>query len=162
MSEIYIICVEDEPYVLDVVIRDLAELEDLFPIEVANSADDARQIIKEIREAGNRIGLAICDHIMPGDKGVDLMIEMQNDPFTEHTRKVLLTGQAGLEETIEAVNKAKLNRYIGKPWKPEELLAVAKDELTSYVIKHEEDLIRYMNVLDAARLQEVIREKGYL
>jgi response regulator RpfG family c-di-GMP phosphodiesterase len=162
MSEIYIICVEDEPYVLDVVIRDLAELEDLFPIEVANSAKDARQIIKEIREAGNRIGLAICDHIMPGDKGVDLMIEMQNDPFTEHTRKVLLTGQAGLEETVEAVNKAKLNHYIGKPWKPEELLNVAKDELTSYVIKHEEDLIRYMKVLDAARLQEVIREKGYI
>lgn len=162
MSDIYIICVEDEPQVLDVVIRDLAKLEDIFPIEVANSADEARELIKEIKEEGNEIGLAICDHIMPGDKGVDLMIEMQKDPFTESTRKVLLTGQAGLEETIEAVNNAKLNRYIAKPWKPEQILEVAVDELTTYVIEQQKELLPYMAVLDQERLQEAIRNKGYV
>lgn len=162
MSDIYIICVEDEPQVLDVVIRDLAKLEDIFPIEVAHSADEARELIKEIKEEGNEIGLAICDHIMPGDKGVDLMIEMQKDPFTESTRKVLLTGQAGLEETIEAVNNAKLNRYIAKPWKPEQILEVAVDELTTYVIEQQKELLPYMAVLDQERLQEAIRNKGYV
>lgn len=162
MSDIYIICVEDEPQVLDVVIRDLAKLEDIFPIEVANSADEARELIKEIKEEGNEIGLAICDHIMPGDKGVDLMIEMQKDPFTESTRKVLLTGQAGLEETIEAVNNAKLNRYIAKPWKPEQILEVAVDELTTFVIEQQKELLPYMAVLDQERLQEAIRNKGYV
>ncbi len=162
MSDIYIVCVEDEPQVLDVVIRDLAKLEDVFPIEVAHSADEARELIKEIKEEGNKIGLAICDHIMPGDKGVDLMIEMQKDPFTEHTRKVLLTGQAGLEETIEAVNKAKLNRYIAKPWKPQQIVEVAVDELTTYVIEQEKELLQYMAVLDQERLQEAIRSKGYV
>ncbi|MBW6479457.1 MAG: response regulator [Bacteroidales bacterium] len=162
MSDIYIICVEDEPQVLDVVIRDLAKLEEVFPIEIAHSADEARQLISEIKEDGNRIGLAICDHIMPGDKGVDLMIEMQKDPFTEHTRKVLLTGQAGLEETIEAVNKAKLNRYISKPWKPQQILEVAVDELTTYVIEHEKELLPFMAVLDQERIQEAIRSKGYV
>lgn len=162
MSDIYIICVEDEPQVLDVVIRDLAKLEEVFPIEIAHSADEARQLISEIKEEGNRIGLAICDHIMPGDKGVDLMIEMQKDPFTESTRKVLLTGQAGLEETIEAVNNAKLNRYISKPWKPQQILQVAIDELTTYVIEHEKELLPFMAVLDQERLQEAIRSKGYI
>jgi CheY-like chemotaxis protein len=162
MSDIYIICVEDEPQVLDVVIRDLAKLEDIFPIEMAHSADEARELIKEIKEEGNEIGLAICDHIMPGDKGVDPMIEMQKDPFTESTRKVLLTGQAGLEETIEAVNNAKLNRYIAKPWKPEQILEVAVDELTTYVIEQQKELLPYMAVLDQERLQEAIRNKGYV
>jgi CheY-like chemotaxis protein len=162
MSDIYIICVEDEPQVLDVVIRDLEKLEEVFPIEIAHSADEARQLISEIKEEGNKIGLAICDHIMPGDKGVDLMIEMQKDPFTEHTRKVLLTGQAGLEETIEAVNKAKLNRYIAKPWKPQHILEVAIEELTTYVIDHEKELLPFMAVLDQERLQEAIRSKGYV
>ncbi len=162
MSDIYIICVEDEPQVLDVVIRDLEKLEEVFPIEIAHSADEARQLINEIKEEGNKIGLAICDHIMPGDKGVDLMIEMQKDPFTEHTRKVLLTGQAGLEETIEAVNKAKLNRYIAKPWKPQHILEVAIEELTTYVIDHEKELLPYMSVLDQERLQQAIRNKGYV
>lgn len=162
MSDIYIICVEDEPQVLDVILMDLAALEEVFPIEVAVSADDARELIREIQQGGGQIGLAVCDHVMPGDSGVDLMIEMQQDEFTTKTRKVLLTGQAGLDATIEAVNKAKLNRYIAKPWDPKNLLKVAKEELTNYVIENGKDLLPYMGVLDAGRLQEELRKRGYV
>lgn len=160
MSTIYILCVEDEPEVLDVIVRDLSDLEEVFPIEMAVSADEARQIIKEIHEQGDKIGLAICDHVMPGDKGVELMIEMQKEEFTERTRKVLLTGQAGLDATVEAVNHARLNRYIAKPWDPENLVNVAKDELTTYVIENEKDLLPFMGILDAKRIQEAIRARG--
>ncbi len=160
MSTIYILCVEDEPEVLDVIVRDLAELEDFFPIEMAVSAEEARSIIKEIEDRGDKIGIAICDHVMPGDKGVDLMIEMQKVPFTARTRKILLTGQAGLEATVEAVNKARLNRYISKPWDPENLVSVVKDELTTYVIEQEKNLLPFMSILDATRLQETIRARG--
>lgn len=162
MSDIYIICVEDELQVLDVIVKDLEPLEEVFPIEVAASADEARKLIEEIRQEGARIGLAVCDHVMPGDSGVDLMVEMQKDPFTERTRKVLLTGQAGLDATIEAVNKARLNRYISKPWDPAQLLDVAKEELTRFVIEQEKDLLPYMGVLDAPKLQEEIRARGYV
>lgn len=162
MADIYIICVEDEPQVLDVIIRDLAAFEEIFPIELAHSADEARELIKEIKQEGHKIGLALCDHIMPGDKGIDLMIEMQKDPFTEKTRKVLVTGQAGLEDTIEAVNNAKLNRYIAKPWNPRELVEVVKDELTQYVIQEEKELLRFSSLLDQEKIQEAIRTKGYV
>lgn len=162
MSDIYIICVEDEPQVLDVIIRDLAVFEEIFPIELAHSADEARELIKEIKQEGHKIGLALCDHIMPGDKGIDLMIEMQKDPFTEKTRKVLVTGQAGLEDTIEAVNNAKLNRYIAKPWNPGELVEVVKEELTQYVIQEEKELLRFTSLLDQEKIQEAIRTKGYV
>lgn len=160
MSTIYIMCVEDEPEVLDVIVRDLSALEDVFPIEMAVSADEARHIIKEIKEQGDKVGLAICDHVMPGDKGVELMIEMQGDEFTERTRKVLLTGQAGLDATVEAVNHARLNRYIAKPWDPDNLVSVARDELTTFVIENEKDLLPYMGTLDAKRIQEAIRARG--
>ena len=162
MSEIYIICVEDEPQVLDVLVKDLEELEEVFPIEMASSADEARKLIQEIRRHGGKIGLALCDHVMPGDNGVDLMIEMQKDEFTKPTRKVLITGQAGLEDTIQAVNNARLNHYLSKPWNPQNLIEVVKDELTSYVIEQEKELLPYMAVLDAPRLQEEIRARGYL
>lgn len=162
MSDIYIICVEDEPQVLDVLVRDLSELEEIFPVEVAHSADEARDLIREIKQEGHKIGLALCDHIMPGDNGIDLMIEMQNDAFTENTRKVLITGQAGLEDTIQAVNNARLNRYIAKPWDPEKLLEIVKDELTQFVIREEKELLRFMAVLDQEKLQEAIRAKGYV
>jgi len=162
MSKIYILCVDDEPYVLDAVVRDLSELEDFFPVETASSADDARQVIKEVYSTGDKIGIIICDHVMPGVTGVDLLIEMQNDPNTSSTRKVLLTGQAGLEETIEAINKAKLNGYIGKPWKPSELSEIVRDELATYIISQQEDILKYMKVLNVPKLQEFIRMKGYL
>ena len=160
MSDIYILCVEDEPEVLDVIVRDLSSLEEVFPIEMALSADEAREIVQEIKDRGDTLGLVICDHVMPGDKGVELLIEMQADSFTERSRKLLLTGQAGLDATVEAVNKAKLNRYIAKPWDPDNLVEIARDELTTYVIEKEKDLLRYMGVLDIGRLQETIRARG--
>lgn len=162
MSEIYIICVEDEPEVLDVIVRDLGFLEEVFPIEVASSAQEARKLIGEIQDQGDRIGLVICDHVMPGETGVELMVQMQNQDFTRDTRKILLTGQAGLDATIQAVNQARLNHYIAKPWDPKNLLAVATEELTRYVIEHEKELLRFMTVLDATRLQEAIRQRGYV
>lgn len=161
MSDIYIICVEDEPQVLDVLVRDLSVLEEFFPVEAAHSADEARDLIREIQLEGHKIGLVLCDHVMPGDKGIDLLIEMQKDEFTQHTRKVLITGQAGLEDTIQAINNAKLNHYIAKPWDPEKLLQTVKDELTQYVISEEKELLRFMAVLDQEKLQEAIRTKGY-
>ena len=36
-------------------------------------------------------------------------------------KKILLTGQAGLESAISAINKAELDRYIEKPWEIEDL-----------------------------------------
>lgn len=162
MSDIYIICVEDETQVLDVIVRDLSVLEEVFPIEVATSATEARELINEIRQQGGSIGLIICDHVMPGENGVDLLISMQKEEFTRDTRKVLLTGQAGLDATIEAVNKAKLNRYIAKPWEPENLLGVAREELTHYVIRHEKELLPYMGLLNATRIQEEIRRRNYV
>ncbi len=160
MSKIYILVVEDEPEVLDVVVRDLSSLEETFPIEMAVSVKEAREIIAEIEENGDKLGLAVCDHVMPGEMGVELMIDMQKQPFTERTRKVLLTGQAGLDATVEAVNHARLNRYIAKPWDPEELVKIAIDELTTYVIEHEKNLLPYLGILDAERLNEVIRSRG--
>lgn len=160
MAHIYILCVEDEPEVLDVIVRDLAELEAVFPIEMAINAEEANTIIQEIKQRGDKIGLVVCDHVMPGQKGVDLMIEMQKDPFTQRTRKLLLTGQAGLDATIEAINKAKLNRYISKPWDPTALLNIARDELTTFVIDQEKNLLPYMAVLDIERIQDAIRTKG--
>jgi CheY-like chemotaxis protein len=162
MNNIFIICVEDEHQVLDVLVKDLEEFEELFPIEIASSADEARDLIEEIENLGGKIGLVLCDHIMPGDNGVDLLIEMKANEFTKNTRKVLITGQAGLEDTVKAVNRAGLNHYIAKPWEKRELLEVVKKELTQFVIESEESLLPFMTILDGEKLQEEIRARGYI
>jgi response regulator RpfG family c-di-GMP phosphodiesterase len=98
------------------------------------------------------IGLFVCDHIMPNENGVDFLVEMQKDEITKKSKKILLTGQAGLEATVKAINEAELNNYISKPWKKEELLSIVKSNLTDFVIANTKDLLQYMAILDSAKI----------
>ncbi len=156
MSRIVILCVEDEPEVRDAVLRDLAPFKPLMRIEAAEDVADARDVLKECDEDGDPIGLVLCDHLMPGVRGVDFLVELHKNPDYAATRKVLLTGQAGLDDTIKAVNSAGLHHYVAKPWKLDDLLAVVREQLTEYVLQTEEDMIPYVGVLDGARLLEAI------
>lgn len=157
-KKIYILVVEDEPEVLDAILRDISVFESHFVIEMADTAEEAREIIQFILQEGNEIGLILCDHVLPGDNGVELLVEMQNNPKTELTQKVLITGQAGLQETIRAVNEADLQHYIAKPWEKEKLVDIVKNHLTDYVLEHVSNPMPYMSVLDATRIAGQIRK----
>jgi len=162
MKEIYILCIEDEREVLEAIEQDLAVLEDHFPLETAESAAEARQVAAEILDRGNLIGLILCDHVMPGENGVDLLIDLSKQESTRASRKVLVTGQAGLDATIEAVNHAELSYYIAKPWDPEKLIATAKRLLTDYILETGIDPKPYLGVLDGERLFKAIHEQGLI
>lgn len=157
-EKIYILVVEDEPEVLDAIVRDLSEFEEIFPIEMADTAEEARELIQSIHGDDDHIGLILCDHVLPGQNGVELLVEMQKDPITESTRKVLITGQAGLSETVRAVNEADLKHYIGKPWEKEELVRITRLLLTDYVIENVENPMPYMQILDSERIADHIRK----
>ncbi len=161
-DKIYILVVEDEPEVLDSIVRDLDIFESFFTIEMADTAEEARELIQEIYEKEEQIGLILCDHVLPGDNGVELLVEMQKTPETLKTRKVLITGQAGLDETVRAVNEADLKHYIAKPWKKEDLVNIVKELLTDYVIENTENPLSYMQVLEGERIAEHIRTGGGL
>jgi CheY-like chemotaxis protein len=158
MSKIYILCVEDEPEVLEAVIRDLAPFESAFYIESATNANEARHAVHDIILPRGKLGLVICDHILPGDDGVSFLVELQQNPATTSARKVLLTAHAGLEATVEAVNQANLNHYIAKPWRKEELIQVARHQLTEFVLENESQLIPFLTLLEADRIAEKIRQ----
>ncbi len=157
MNQIYILCVEDEPDVLDALIRDLSDFENVFPIEAAASTREARDVIRQIERAGDQLGVIFCDHIMTGENGVELLIDLQRQSFTQSTRKILVTAHAGLDDTIEAVNKAELAHYIAKPWNKKELKAVARKQMTEFVLERKIDPTPFMRYLDPYLLGEAIR-----
>lgn len=161
-QKIYILVVEDEPDVLDSIVRDLAAFETYFTLEMADAAEEARELIKEILDSEHQIGLILCDHVLPGDNGVELLVEMQNNESTAKTRKVLITGQAGLQETVRAVNEANLKHYIAKPWQKEELVKIVRSLLTDYVLENVKNPLGYMPILDGERIAESIRQGGGL
>ena len=161
MNRIAILVIEDEPEVREAIARDLESFAGHFPIELTEDVEDARTVMAELLVGGDRVGLALCDHLLPGERGVDYLVELNADPGTRPIRKVLITGQAGLEDTIRAVNEADLDHYIAKPWTADELHAVVREQLTEYVLAEVEDLLPYVNILDGPRLLEAISEQSW-
>ncbi len=160
MKRIVILCLEDETEVLDALMRDLTPFKKTMRIEAAESVDDARAVLAECEADGDPIGLILCDHLMPGVRGVDFLVELQKESKYAETRKVLITGQAGLEDTVRAVNNARLQHYIAKPWNADTLQEVVREQLTEFVIRNEEDLTPYISVLDGPRLLEAMAATG--
>lgn len=160
MSELVILVVEDEPEVRSAIVRDLDQHFDSVRIDEAADADDAEEALAEARAAGDEVGLILADHRLPGRSGVDLLVELHDDPTTRSIRKVLITGQAGHADTIRAINDAGLDHYIAKPWDPEELIRISVDELTDFVIEAELDPLAHMRELDGVRLAEAYADRG--
>lgn len=160
MNELTILCVEDEPEVLDALRRDLDPLAPFCRIELAEDVADARDAIAGVLDDGDRLALVLADHRLPGETGVDLLVELATDPGTRSVRRVLVTGQAGLDDTVRAVNDAGLDHFIAKPWRPEELVRVARDELTTYVLDAGLDPLPFVRFLDGPRLLDTLRERG--
>jgi response regulator RpfG family c-di-GMP phosphodiesterase len=82
---------------------------------------------------------------------------MCEDDRTVDTRKVLITGQANQEDTIRALNDAKLDHYFSKPWDVDMLLDVVRQQLTDYVLMMGIDPLPYMRVLDGVRIMDALR-----
>lgn len=115
MRKGYILCVDDEQSVIETLQQQLkTHFGSTNEIETANSAESAIELIDELLDSGEVIELIITDQVMPGMKG-DEFLEIIHRRLPD-AMKILLTGQAGLDSAIHAINKGGLNKYIEKPW----------------------------------------------
>lgn len=148
MEKIVIVLIEDQREVLEAIAKDLAPLEDAFMIEECDSADEAGELMENLDSEGDYVALIISDHIMPGKTGVDFLIEMNEDPRFEATKKILLTGLATHQDTINAINNAAIDRYIEKPWNAANLMNYVKELITEFILKKGIDYTPYVQHLD--------------
>lgn len=160
MNELVILIVEDEQEVRSALARDLSPLAGSIRIDQASDVDDARAAMTEAQESGDVIGLVLADHRLPGESGVDFLVSLHRSPQTSAVRSVLVTGQAGHQDTIRAVNQADLDWYFTKPWDPDELMAVVIEQLSTFVIETGIDPLPYVAVLDGPRLLEHYGRRG--
>ena len=158
MDNLYIICIDDQREVLSTLSEDLSPFEDILKIEECESADEAWGIMESIDTEGDHIALVITDQVMPKKSGVELLKNMSKDGRFESTKKMLLTGLATHQDTIEAINDAQLDHYIEKPWKKEELHQAIHTLLTGYVLEQGIDYEKYLPVLDQKVLFEHLRK----
>lgn len=123
-----ILCVDDEEIVLRALSQDLnRHFKDDYLIELAQSAEDAFEILDELKSDGVRILVIVSDWLMPGMKGDEFLIEA-------HKRfpkviKMLLTGQADKEAIKNAQLNANLKYTFSKPWDAKELISKIEEEI---------------------------------
>lgn len=160
MNKIYIICIEDQREVLNAIVEDLSEFEEAFIVEECESAGEAEALLDEIEADGDFLGLVISDHVMPGKSGVEFLEELHQDKRFADTRKILLTGLATHEDTIRAINRAAIDRYIEKPWNSEVLNKYVKELLTAFIVGRGIDYQPYLDYLDKTTLFEMLRTRG--
>ncbi|MBE9042326.1 response regulator [Oscillatoriales cyanobacterium LEGE 11467] len=132
MSKTAILCVDDEVTIVESL---KIELESIFGeeylIEIAQDSEEALEVIAELMEDNYEIALVISDCIMPGMKGDELLVRIHE--LSPKTIKIMLTGQAELEAVKTTINKAKLYRYISKPWQKDDLKLTIKEAINRYL-----------------------------
>ncbi|MDH5399294.1 MAG: response regulator [Cyclobacteriaceae bacterium] len=152
MNNLYIVIVEDQKEVLDAVSNDLSAFEDFCHLEECQEGEEAMEVMREIDEQGDLVAVLITDHIMPGMTGVELLTAIKGEPYVKATKKIMLTGLATHEDTINAINLGSIDRYIEKPWDKEELTAVVRKLLTNFILESGMDYEQYMEYLDKPTL----------
>jgi diguanylate cyclase (GGDEF)-like protein len=164
----HILCVDDEEGILTALRQQLgARFGKECEIEVAQSAGDALELIEELEKDGEALAVVIADQIMPGMKGVELLEEIHRR--SPGTTKILLTGQAGLDAVVAAINRAGLNHYIPKPWDEPDLRLAVEGLLRQFRLDREnrkllDDLnarnkdLEKMNVVLETKVSERTRE----
>ncbi|MEE3717687.1 PAS domain S-box protein [Tumidithrix elongata RA019] len=130
MSKPTILCVDDERNVLLTLRTQLMRYFPDFTVEIAESAEEALEVVENLLADGLELPLAIADQIMPGMKGDRFLIEL-HDRHPE-TLKIMLTGQASAKDVGNAVNRGNLYRFMAKPWNETDLKLTITEALRSY------------------------------
>lgn len=127
--ERYIFCVDDD--------RDFLKSLDVFLPEQINVEangglwyrflffSEPRAAIEALRQLtgeGETIAMVISDQKMPDMKGTELLGEVQR--LSSQSVRVLLTGHAGIESAIQAINERLLDKYLTKPIEDDQGFAV--------------------------------------
>lgn len=133
MGRPVILAVDDDISVLEAVVQDLRrKYGATYRILRAGSGQAALDICEQLEKRGDTVALFLSDQRMPGMTGVEFLARAVHH-FPE-AKRALLTAYADTEAAIRAINSAKINYYLTKPWDPpeERLYPVLDDLLESW------------------------------
>lgn len=161
MNPLAVICVDDEQTILDSLKIELEEvLGDEYLLEMAQSGEEALEVLLELKDDNYEVAVVIADYIMPEMKGDEVLKRIHE--ISPNTLKIMLTGQADVQGVVNAINAAKLYRYLSKPWQAEDLKLTVKEALYSYL--QSRNLAEKNVELEAMnrQLQQLIKEQSDL
>ena len=131
MEKIVILCVDDEPTVLNSLKIDLRRaLGQTCFIETAQGGEETLELLEELQADGYQLAVVIADYIMPGIKGDELLKRIHETH--PNAINIMLSGQADLDAVARSIEHARLYRFMSKPWRVDDLTLTAEKALQSY------------------------------
>ena len=128
MTDLAILCVDDEVVILNSLKEQLKRrFGSQYIYEVAESAEEAWDVIKDLQEDQVDVIVIVSDWLMPGMKGDEFLIQVHQQ-FPDLV-KVMLTGQADEAAIKNAQEKANLHACLHKPWTEEQLAHIITSAL---------------------------------
>ena len=121
--------VDDDPEVLRAVERDLRrEYGEEYRVLRADSGAAALEALKQLKLRNEPVALFLVDQRMPQMTGVEFLEQAME--FYPDAKRALLTAYADTDAAIRAINSARVDYYLMKPWHPpKEKLYPIVDEL---------------------------------
>jgi two-component system, NtrC family, sensor kinase len=117
-----VLYIDDEPANLIVF---EAACGDEFEVLTATSGKEGLELL-----ATHDVGVLLTDQRMPGMTGVEVLEAAR--AMKPDTVRVLITAYSDINEAVAAINRSHVERYMRKPWQPEELRMAVRDGLGTY------------------------------
>jgi thioredoxin reductase (NADPH) len=119
MKRPILLAVDDDPSVLEAVVQDLRrQYGEKYRVLRAGSGPAALDTLNQLLAREEPVALLLSDQRMPGMTGVELLERARK--IYPDARRVLLTAYADTEAAIRAINSARIQYYLTKPWDPPE------------------------------------------
>ena len=128
-----ILLVDDEENILRSLKRELVDGN--YRLVTVNSAERGLEIL-----ASQEISVIISDQRMPGISGADFLT-MAREKYPD-TVRILLTAYSDMRDTIDAINKGGIYKFIHKPWEDNELKQAIREAVQQYDIARENKLLK--------------------
>lgn len=125
-------------------------------VEIAESADEALELLNQFKKDKIEVPIIISDYIMPGMTGDKFLIESKK--IMPNSKRIMLTGQASNEGVGNAMINAGLYRFLTKPWDNIDLELTLTEAFKSYYkeksILIQESKLEELNHILNLRLEE--------
>jgi response regulator RpfG family c-di-GMP phosphodiesterase len=135
-----VLCVDDEANILSALKRSLRNAG--YCVMTAGGGQQALRMLEEMP-----VDVLISDMRMPGMDGAQLL-EQVNQRWPQVVR-ILLTGQSTMDDSVAAINRGRILRFLRKPWDEPELLGAVLEGVERVTLEREklrlESLTQWQN-----------------
>lgn len=117
--------IEDDPVQVKLFESVLADLRMLKHVGTAESAEAALDELPRLAKSANRPNVIVCDFMLPGRSGIDLLRDLRKNDNYKFTPIVMLTADRD-EEVLRQAYEVGANTFINKPVQADELVATIR------------------------------------